>query len=71
MNTNFQEWFEFTNQQDVVDAYGTVMTWALEQPHYTAFAKAEFAPAADCWLIAHTPGKKVCCFSDEYYDPNI
>jgi len=69
--TNFQEWFESTNQQDVIDAYGTVMTWALGQPQYTAFAKAEFAKAADGWLIAYALAKKYVVVSDEYYDPNI
>lgn len=71
VNTNFQGWFESTDQQDVIDAYRTVITWAQEQPQYTAFAKAEFAKAADGWLIAHALAKKYVVVSDEYFDPHI
>lgn len=71
VDTNFQEWFESTNQQDVIDAYGKVITWALEQPQYTAYAKAEFAKVADGWLIAHALAKRYVVVSDEYFDPNI
>ena len=70
-DTNFHGWFESTNQQDVFEAYRTVMIWSQAQTQYTPAAKAEFAKAADGWLIAHALAKKYVVVSDEYYDPYI
>lgn len=71
VNENFEDWFESTNQPDVIAAYRTVMTWAQGQKQYTPAAQAEFARAADGWLIAHALAKKYVVVSDEYFDPNI
>lgn len=71
VNLNFRGWFESTNQQDVMNAYQVVMTWANAQPQFSPAAQAEFARGADGWLIAHARAKQYTVVSDEHYDPLI
>ena len=69
VNQNFLGWFESTNQQDVIGAYGKVMTWTQAQTQYSAAAQAEFARGADGWLIAHASAKRYVVVTEEHYDP--
>ncbi|MFA5416811.1 MAG: DUF4411 family protein [Methanoregula sp.] len=71
VNRNFHVWFESTNQQDVLDAYSTVMTWAQSQSQFTADAKAEFARNADGWLIAYALAKGCVVVTDEQFNSEI
>jgi len=71
VGSHFHGWFESTDQQDVTDAYGQVMRFALTQPQYTDNAKADFARVADGWVIAYALAKKFIVVSDEQFDPLI
>ena len=71
VNRNFYLWFESTNQQDVLNAYSTVMTWAQSQSQFTADAKAEFARNADGWLIAYALAKGCVVVTDEQFNSEI
>jgi hypothetical protein len=71
IDSNFYEWFETTNQQDVVDAYARVMIWANNQPQYLPVALADFARNADGWLVAYSLAKGYVLVTHETYDPNI
>ena len=68
---NFHQWFDSTNQQDVIDAYATVMGWAQFQPQYIPGAKTEFANNADGWLIAFALAKGFTVVTDERYNSDI
>jgi len=68
---NFRQWFESTNQQDVLNAYKTVITWAQSQSQFTADAKAEFARNADGWLIAYALAKGGVVVTDEQFNSEI
>jgi hypothetical protein len=50
---SFVDAFCSTDRDDVVESYGRVMTWVQEQPQFSRVAKADFAAAADGWLVAY------------------
>jgi predicted nucleic acid-binding protein len=52
-NGEFIHAFRSTDEKDVVESYGRVMTWAQEQSQYTDAAKAELANEPDGWLVAY------------------
>jgi len=70
-NGSFSEWFDSTNQQDVIDAYSNLMIWAQRETQYTAAAKAEFASSPDGWLIAYASAKGCVVVTHEQYDSEI
>jgi len=45
--------FKGTADKQVVDAFGDLLNWVLGQPQFTQGARAEFANAADGWVIAY------------------
>jgi hypothetical protein len=45
--------FSASTDAKVAAAYGKIMAWVQSQARYSAAAKAEFARAADGWLIAY------------------
>lgn len=45
--------FESSSGQDVIDAFKEVMLWVTRNSRFTDAAKANFASAADGWLVAH------------------
>lgn len=49
----FDHAFVSTDVQDVIRAYGEVMSWVQAQSRFTGGAKAEFADGADGWLVAY------------------
>lgn len=50
---NFGRAFCSTDQEDIIGAYGAVMTWVQGQPQYIDAARADFAGGADGWLVAY------------------
>lgn len=62
MGDELQEWVEGTmpeacfaasDSADVLVAYGQAIQWVQDQARFTPAAKAEFAQAADGWLVAY------------------
>jgi hypothetical protein len=68
---NFYDWFESTNQQDIVNAYASVMIWANSQTQYLPGALAEFARNPDGWLVAYALAKGYILVTHETFDPSI
>ena len=52
-NSNFVHAFCSTDQEDVINAYGQIMTWVQGQSQFNDAAKADFARGADGWLVAY------------------
>ncbi len=46
------EFFLASDGDEVVAAYGRIILWATDNPHYQDAAKAKFARGADGWLVA-------------------
>lgn len=70
-NGIFHEWFQPTGHDDVVQAYRQVMIWVQEQSQFTDAAKAEFASAADGWLIAYAKARGCVIVTLEQFDANV
>lgn len=79
-NRDFHHWFDSTDQDEVVGAYGKVMTWAYSQPQFMDAAKNEFAREenADPWLISYAIANnesdeldKIVVVTQEKFDPHI
>jgi len=71
VNGNFPQWFESTNQQNVITDYATVMAWAQSERQFTDAAQAEFASNADGWLIAYAMANGCVLVTEERYNPDI
>jgi hypothetical protein len=56
-NDRFSHAFCSTDEKDVIESYGRVMTWVQGQSQYTDAAKADFAKGADGWLVAYAMAK--------------
>ena len=67
----FHKWFDSTAQDDVVQDYRRIISWAQGQNQYTVAAKADFARASDGWLVAYAKAKGYTVVTNETYDPNI
>lgn len=73
-NERFHEWFDSTNADDVVAAYGTIMRWANVQAQFRPAAKAEFARAenADAWVVAYALARRSrVVVTLERFDPQV
>jgi len=57
-NDSFSHAFCSTDEDDVIESYGRVMTWVQGQAQYTDPAKAEFADVPDGWLVAYALAKR-------------
>ena len=68
---NFHQWFESTDADDVVEAYADIMLWASQQAQFTDAAKAEFAGAADGWLVAFARARGYVVVTLERFDPLV
>ena len=53
----FTHAFCSTDEKDVIESYGKIMTWVQGQPQYSDAAKADFAKGADGWLVAYAVAK--------------
>ncbi len=56
-NGDFSRAFRTTDEEDVIETYGQVITWVQNQPQYTEAAKAQFANVPDGWLVAYALAK--------------
>ena len=72
-NSAFHQWFESTNQDDVIEWYSKIMGWAYGNRQFTHAAKAEFARAdnADAWVVAYAKAKGYVVVTHEEFDPYI
>jgi len=67
--TEFREWFERTDREDVVREYREVMEWVNQHPRYTSAAKAVFAEEEDGWLIAFARAEGCIVVTQEKPEP--
>jgi hypothetical protein len=56
-NGDFSRAFCSTDEEDIIESYGKVMTWVQGQSQYIDAAKADFAKGADGWLVAYAAAK--------------
>ncbi len=56
-NGRFSDAFRSTDEGDVIESYGKVMTWVHSQSQFTDAAKADFASGADGWLVAYAAAR--------------
>lgn len=70
-NDSFDEWFESTDIDEVVEAYAEIMQWASEQTQFTEAAKAEFAGVADGWLVAYARARGCVVVTLEKLDRTV
>ncbi len=56
-NSKFSHAFYSTDETDVIESYGRIMTWVQGQSQYSDAAKADFARGADGWLLAYAVAK--------------
>jgi len=59
--------FKKTQDQDVVDAFQKIMAWVNSESQFSPAAKAQFASAADGWLIAFAKVNGLIVVTHEEY----
>lgn len=69
--SGFSEWFDPTDQKDVIQAYRDVMAWVQQQSQFSDEAKAEFASGADGWLIAYAKAKGRTLVTHEQFSRDV
>ena len=50
---NFAQWFDSTDQDEIIHAYRNIANWVQNQSRFFDAAKSEFASSADGWLVAY------------------
>ena len=70
-NDEFSHAFCSTDEDDVIESYGRIMTWVQGQSQYTDAAKAEFANAPDGWLVAYAVARGRIVVTHEVLNPDI
>ena len=63
--------FASTDEEDVVDVYTDIINWAQHNAQFTDAAKAEFAGAADPWLVAYARVKTCVTVTLEQPEPYL
>jgi len=66
----FSDAFASTDEQDVIDSYTQVMGWVQAQNQFSDAAKADFANAADGWLVAYARSKGHIVVTHELPSPD-
>lgn len=69
-NTQFADAFFSTDEADVIESYGKIMTWVQGQAQFLDAAKAEFAGGADGWLVAYATVKGLVVVTHEQPAPD-
>lgn len=71
-NKSFHTWFKST-EEDVLEAHGQIMEWAIRQGQFKEAAKAEFADEknSDAWVIAYAFAKGHIVVTNEVFNPDI
>lgn len=61
--------FKKTQDQAVIDTFQKMVTWVNAQPQFTPAAKAEFASAADGWVMAYAKVNGQAVVTHEEFAP--
>ncbi len=69
--TNFSDAFASTDEKNVIQPFGQIMTWVQTQNQFSDPAKAEFANGADGWLVAYAKVKGCVIVTQEVLNPDI
>lgn len=67
----FVDAFASTDDTDVIRSFAELMTWVQAQRQFTDAAKADFASAADGWLVAYGRVNGCVVVTHEVLDPNV
>ena len=66
-----RNFFKQTRDQRVVTVFRRIVHWAQTEGQFTPVAKAQFASAADGWLIAFAKVNKRTVVTQEAYAPGV
>jgi len=66
-----ETFFKRTQDQAVMDAFRKAVTWVNSEPQFAPAAKAEFASAADGWVIAYAKANGLIVVTHEEYAPDV
>ena len=66
-----EELFVSSAEQSVGDAFAEIMAWVQGNGQFRREAKAEFAAAADGWLVAYAKVHGAVVVTHEQYSPNV
>jgi hypothetical protein len=69
-SNNFSEAFASTDKDKVTQSYGEIINWVNAQTQFKSAAKAEFAQAADGWVVAYAKAKKLIVVTHEVPAPD-
>ena len=61
--------FVSTDDEEVICVFGAMQNWANNQPQFMDAAKADFANAADGWLVAYAKAKNCVVVTKEVLAP--
>ena len=70
-NGSFIHAFCSTDEEDVIESYGRIITWVQGQSQYSDAAKAEFADEPDGWLVAYAAVKGRVVVTHEVLRPDV
>jgi len=56
---------------EVIGWYAKMQLWANSEPQFSPAAKAEFASAADAWLVAYAKAKNLTVVTQEVFSANV
>jgi len=65
-----ETFFQETQDQAIINVFQNFVTWVNSEPQFTPAAKAEFASAADAWLIAYAEVYGLIVVTHEEYKPD-
>lgn len=71
VESNFNNAFASTDEDDVIQAFGQIMAWVQAQGQFFDAAKADFASGADGWLVAYAKVKGCVVVTQEVLDPVV
>jgi hypothetical protein len=66
-----ESFFKKTQSQAVIDQFQDMVTWVNIASQFTAAAKAEFASAADGWVIAYAKVGELIVVTHEEFAPDV
>ncbi len=70
VDNNCSHAFDSTDEPDVIQSFGEIMTWEQRQNQFFAAAKADFASGADGWLVAYAKAKGCFIVTQEVPAPD-
>ncbi len=65
-----ETFFKGTADKAVIDAFGGVVKWVQSEQQFTVGAKADFASAADGWVVAYAKVNGLVVVTHEEYAPD-